>query len=137
MKTKNLFFAKQNNIFLSDILKILGKKPIKKDYKINDISDLNTAKSNDISFFNSMRYINDLKKTKAKHIIINRKYENNLSKISNLIIVDNVLKSISLITKLFYPTSLDDAIDFDVTSPKKKTISKSAFWKKYIIRKKN
>ena len=137
MKTKNFFFAKQNNIFLSDILKILGKKPMQKNYKINDISDLNTAKSNDISFFNSMRYINDLKKTKAKYIIINRKYENNLSKISNLITVDNVLKSISLITKLFYPTSLDDAIDFDVTSPKKKTISKSIIWKKRIIGQKN
>ena len=136
MKTKNLFFAKQNNIFLSDILKILGKKPIKKDYKINDISDLNTAKSNDISFFNSMRYINDLKKTKAKHIIINRKYENNLSKISNLITVDNVLKSISLITKLFYPTSLDDAIDFDVTSPKKKQFPKVLFGKNVLLGKK-
>ena len=136
MKTKNLFFAKQNNIFLSDILKILGKKPIKKDYKINDISDLNTAKSNDISFFNSMRYINDLKKTKAKHIIINRKYENNLSKISNLITVDNVLKSISLIAKLFYPTSLDDAIDFDVTSPKKKQFTKVLFGKNVLLGKK-
>ncbi len=33
MKHKNPFFLKEKNIYLSDILKILGKKKIKKKHK--------------------------------------------------------------------------------------------------------
>ena len=133
MKTKNIFFAREKKIYISDILKILGKKPIKKNIKINDISDLKTANSRDISFFNSLKYFDDLKITKAKYIIANKKYEKILLKFSNIIFVDNVLKSISLITKLFYPSSLDDAIDFSVKIPTKNQFTKVLFGKNVLL----
>ena len=72
MKNKNPFFLKKKNLYLSDILKALGKKNIKKNIKINNISDLTTATANDISFINNLKYLEVLKKSKAKYIISNK-----------------------------------------------------------------
>ena len=55
MKLKNPFFKKNNNIYLNDILKILGKNKENKKIKINDISDLSSASVNDISFISSLK----------------------------------------------------------------------------------
>ena len=57
MKYKNPFFLKEKNIYLSDILKILGKKKLKKNIKINGISDLISATVKDISFINNLKYL--------------------------------------------------------------------------------
>ena len=111
MKIKNLFFKKKNNISLSKIYKILNIKKISR-LQINDIKDLKNASSKDISFFNSLKYLDDLKKTKTKHIIIHKKYLNYVDSFSNPIVVDNVLNSVSLVVDLFYPTALIDAVDF-------------------------
>ena len=72
MKNKNPFFLKQKSLYLSDILKVLGKKNKKKNIKINNISDLITASANDISFINNLKYLDILKKSKAKYIISNK-----------------------------------------------------------------
>ena len=55
MKIKNPFFKKKNHIKLSEILNALGKKEIIKDVKINNLSNLNTASSKDISFVNNLK----------------------------------------------------------------------------------
>ena len=120
MKIKNLFFKKKNNISLSKIYKILNIKKISR-LQINDIKDLKNASSKDISFFNSLKYLDDLKKTKTKHIIIHKKYLNYVNSFSNPIVVDNVLNSVSLVVDLFYPTALFDAVDLKLKKPKKKT----------------
>ena len=127
MNLKNPFFLKEKKIFLFDILKVLKKKKINKNTKINNIADLYNASSNDISFFNSLKYLDHLKKSKAKYVITSKKYYNIVIKFSNPIIVDNVLKSVSLVTKLLYPNSLDDAVDFKLTYPLKKTYKKVKF----------
>ena len=57
MKIKNKFFEKRDNIYLSDILKVLKEKNIKDNPKINNILDLDKGSKNDISFFNSLKYI--------------------------------------------------------------------------------
>ncbi len=119
MKIKNLFFKKKNNISLSKIYKTLNIKKISR-LQINDIKDLKNASSNDISFFNSLKYLDDLKKTKTKHIIIHKKYLNYVDSFSNPIVVDNVLNSVSLVVDLFYPTALIDAVDFKLKKPRKK-----------------
>ena len=71
MKINNPFFIKKKNIYLSEILKILGIKKGKKDLKINNIADLNAASNNDISFISNLKYLDVLKKSKAKYIISN------------------------------------------------------------------
>ena len=120
MKIKNPFFKKKNNINLDDIYKILNLNKPKKNYKIDNISDLNGAKKNDLSFFNSLKYIDSLKLTKSKNIITHKKYEKIVNEHSNPIIVNNVLNAVAAITELFYPTSINDNIDFSVATPKKK-----------------
>ena len=117
MKIKNPFFKKNNNIYLNDILKILGKNKENKKIKINDISDLSSASVNDISFISSLKYLDILKKTKAKFVIANEPHSRKIKYFCKPIIVKNVLKSIYDITKLFYPDSLNDAVDFLAVTP--------------------
>ena len=47
MKINNRFFKKNKKIYLSDILKKLGKKNVSKNTYIENINDLNSAKKND------------------------------------------------------------------------------------------
>ena len=49
----NPFFEKKKNLSINEILHTFDLKKQKKDYFINDIKNLNTAKKNDISFFHS------------------------------------------------------------------------------------
>ncbi len=133
MITKNPFFKKKKYIYLSDILKILDKKKINSKIKIDKISDLNNASKNDISFFNSTKYINLLKRTKSRYIITDRKYENIVSKFSNPIIVKHVLKSVADITHAFYPDSLNDFIDYYLSKPLKSKYKNIYFGNNVLI----
>jgi len=119
MKIKNPFFKKKNKVFLNDILKVLKIKNSKNNIQIYDIKDLSNATSKDISFFNSSSYSTLLKKTKSKLILTHKKYENLVGSYCEPIIVENVLFSVGLITKLFYPDSLNDTIDISVKKPDK------------------
>ena len=123
MITKNPFFFKKDYLFLKDIYKNLGLKIKEKNIKIVDIKDLAKAKSNEISFFNSLKYLDLLKKTKAKFVLTEKKYENIVEKNCKSIVVKNVLVAASNITNLFYPEALNDTIDFNVNSPDKKNIN--------------
>ncbi len=119
MKTNNNFFIKKEFVHLSEIYKVLNLKKKLEDIKINDIKDLSTASDKDLSFFNSSKYLDILKKTKAKFVIVNKKHEKLIQNLCNPIIVDDVLKSVALITKLLYPNSLSDSVDFSLKNPKK------------------
>ena len=111
MKIKNPFFKKINEIKLLNICKALNAKNSDKKTKIIGINDLKNAKKNEISFFNSLKYLYLLKNTKAKFVITNVRYKNVVNKYSTALIVDNVLKSVGILTSLFYPTALNDLID--------------------------
>ena len=87
-------------IFFSDILKCLNLPNNKSKIKIFDIKDLINAGPNDVSFFNSIKYLDYLKGSDVKYVITHKKYESLINKFCNPIIVDNVLKSVSVITKL-------------------------------------
>ncbi len=125
--TINPFFKKREFIFLNDIFKILGKKQIKKKIKITNMTDLNTALSSDISFINNIKYLDMLKKTKAKYVISQEKYLNKIKNYCNPIIVSNVLKSVYEVALLFYPNSLDDAVDFKSVAPNNKSYNSVKF----------
>ena len=133
MISSNPFFKKQNNVYLSKILKLLGLKNIKKDIKIKNIKDLASASTADISFFNSVKYLELLKKTKAKYIIVNEKHEKIVRNFCIPVVVFNVLSSVALITKLFYPNSLDDAVDFSLKQPIESNYKKIKFGKNILI----
>ena len=113
MKINNPFFKKQKYVFLNNILNILGKQKIKKKIKITNIADLKSANLTDISFINNIKYLDNLKKSKAKHIITNENLFKKIKNYCNPIVVTNVLKSVYEVVLLFYPDSLDDAVDFN------------------------
>ena len=112
---KNHFFKKKNNVKINDILKCIGQKKIKNNYKVNDISDLENAGKNDISFFHSSKYLEKIKNTNSKLVISNQKLKKIITKGIKIILVPNVLLSVAKVTSLFYPDSLDDTFDNDVS----------------------
>ena len=111
---KNPFFKKKTNIRINDIFKLLKLNKIKKNIKINDIKDLDSAGKNDITFFDSLRYLDSLNKTKSNIIITNKKFSKLIPKKLLVIEVNNVHLSIYSITSLFYPDSLDDSFDTSI-----------------------
>ena len=134
MKINNPFFKKKKNIFLSDILRCLNLPNKKKNkIRISDITNLKHAEPNDISFFNSIKYLDILKNSKVKFVITNKKYEKLINKFSNPILVEDVLKSVALVTNLFYPDALNDAIDYTVTRPKKKFFKNVKFGSNVLL----
>ena len=113
MKATNLFFKKRKKIYFYDLLKILKIK-YKKKYKnflLDDIQNLDTAKNNDISFFHSSKYKDSLKATKSNFIITTLELSNHLPKSKIKLIVKNVLISVAKITEYFYPNSLNDQFE--------------------------
>ena len=134
MKIHNPFFKKKKSLYLSDILKSLDLTYIKiNKIKIFDITDLINAGPNDISFFNSIKYLEFLKNSKVKYVITHKKYEKLINKICNPILVDDVLKSVSIVSNLFYPTALNDAIDFTVSKPNNKLLKHIKFGRNVLI----
>ena len=133
MKINNPFFKKKKILLISEIYKSLGLNKLKKNIKINDIKDLRNAKKNDISFFNSLKYLDDLKKTKATYIITHKKYLQIVKKLKKPILVKNVLLSVAEITKKFYPDSIYDSIDFSVKNINEKDYSRVSFGKNILI----
>ena len=134
MKIHNPFFKKKKSLYLSDILKSLDQTYIKiNKIKIFDIADLINAGPNDISFFNSIKYLELLKNSQVKYVITHKKYEKLINKICNPILVDNVLKSVSIVSNLFYPNALNDAIDFTVSKPNNKLLKRIKFGRNVLL----
>ena len=120
-------FFKNNGPFKIDRLlalsKISNKKNLKK-LKVTDIKDLTTAKNNEITFFHSKKYEHIASKTKASFCITTSSLSKILPNNCNKIIVDNVLINTAMITKIFYPNSVNDDFDFNVKEIKKTSYKK-------------
>tara|TARA_A100001011_G_scaffold161886_1_gene170316 strand:+ start:5924 stop:6895 length:972 start_codon:yes stop_codon:yes gene_type:complete len=130
---KNKFFKKNNNVKINDILLSINKKKQKKNYKINDIKELETATNQDITFFHSMKYFELVKKTKSKIIITHKKFIKIIPKKIKIIEVKNILLAVAEVTSLFYPNALNDNFDKEVNSIDKKNYPGLLFGKNVII----
>tara|TARA_B100001057_G_scaffold491065_1_gene580544 strand:+ start:792 stop:1772 length:981 start_codon:yes stop_codon:yes gene_type:complete len=121
---ENPFFKNHGPFKLYDICKILNIKP---DAKIKNkivynINDLSNSKNNEITFFHSKKYKDQVNKTKGSFCITNKKLVNDLPETIVPLVVDNVLLSTSKVTTIFYPESIYDHFDNSV-----KNISKTKF----------
>ena len=118
---KNPFFKKNNNVSICDIFNCLNIEYYKKNFKINDIKELESANKNDISFFHSIKYLKQIKNTKSNLIITSKKFRKMIPKKKNIIEVPNILLSVAKVTSLFYPTALDENFDkrVELINPKK------------------
>ncbi len=136
MKINNkLFFKKKKYISLFQILDTLkiSKKNFK-NIKLKDIKDIFTASRDEITFLNSSSYKDLINKSKSKIIITNKFNQKYILDKKKIIVVDNVLLSISKITNLFYPLALNDEFDQNLKNINlKKKIKQITYGKNVLI----
>ena len=108
----NPFFTNKGPFKISEILKHIGLNNLDfEDKDIFDVKDLYNSSNKDITFFHSRKYKDLAKYTKASFCITLDSLKKELPKSCTPIIVENVLLSVSKITSLYYPKSIND--DFD------------------------
>ncbi len=130
---ENPFFKKKKNIKINDILIALNLKTQKINFLLNDIKELGTANKNDITFFNSIKYLELLKTTQSRLVITSKKFTNVVPSKIKVIEVKNVLLAVSYITSLFYPNSVNDNSDLDVGRINKNDFKNLKYGKNVLI----
>ena len=126
----SIFFFKKKNIKLS---KIYPKLKIKEDFIINSVKPLKDAQRKDITFFDSITYLSDLKKTKAKICITSEKLKKHLPKNLDLVIVKNVLFELAKVVKLIYPFADVDYPELNLIKPSKNKYKTVRFGNNVLI----
>ena len=111
------------NFFEKKTLKIKNlfpKKNFKKNSIISNITTLSSAKKNDLTFFDSIKYKISASNTKASFCLTTTKLEKFLPSGVEKIIVQNVLYDLAIVLKKIYPKADIDYPDLTLKSPKKK-----------------
>ena len=90
---KNPFFYNKGSISLKSILSKcnLSYSDKHNKIKVSDVKNLEESTNKDITFFHSIKYINQAKKTKARYCITIEKFNKYLPNSCKSIIVKNVL----------------------------------------------
>ena len=125
----NIFFKKKN----ISLNKIFPKHKIKQKFVIDSIRPLIFAKENDISFFDSIKYKDDISKTKVSVCITSTKLEKFLPDKITKIVVKNVLFELARVIKLIYPSSDIDYPDLTLKKPNNKKYKSVTFGKNNLI----
>jgi len=122
----NLFFENKGPIKINQILVSVNidKTFNFSEKKVFDVKDLVAASSKDITFYHSKKYETEALNTKAAYCLTTKQLSNILPKSCKPIVVDNVLISTAMVTKLFYPDAVTD--DFD---PQTENIDKTPLHK--------
>jgi len=112
----NPFFKNCGPISINKLLQFSNITLNKKfsDITIKDIKDLASAEKENITFFHSKKYEDLASKTKAAFCITTKSLSHTLPKHCKAIIVNNVLVTTAVITKLFYPSAVSDGFDDNV-----------------------
>ena len=111
----NPFFKNTGPYNIKDLLKLVNiNNETNPDEKINDIKDISSAQSNEITFFHSKKYIDLAKVTKASYCITTENLKSYLPNNCKPIVSEKVLLVTAQITKIFYPDSVTDNFDVSV-----------------------
>ena len=112
----NPFFKNQGPFDILEILKLLDINLINfQQQKVFDIKDLSSSSNSDLTFFHSKKYKDLANMTQAAFCITTDSLKNELPKKCKPLIVKNVLVSTSIVTSKFYPDSVNDDFDNEVT----------------------
>ena len=126
----NIFFKKKGPFTIRELF---PKKSFKVNIKIVDIKNLNNAKINDLTFFDSTRYADFAKSTKASYCVTTKKLQSHLNTNCKPVLVNNVLFSLASITKKFYPSADIDYPDTTLNIPKKSKYPGVRFGKNVLV----
>ena len=99
---ENKFFESKGPFSISEIFFELK---FQASIKISDIKTLDQASESDLTFFDSLVYLEEAKKTKAKFCLTTEKLKNYLPSLCKPIVVKNVLYELCKVTKKFYPNA--------------------------------
>ena len=116
---KNIFFERKGPFLLNDLFINLK---LKKKIKIFDIRNLESATKDDLTFLDSIDYINFAKTTRAKYCLTTIKLKDYLPKNCEAVLVQNVLFDLCKVTRKFYPNADIDTPDISLKNPKKLVI---------------
>jgi len=122
--SKNIFFEQKGPFLLNELFDTVKTK---KKIKIFDIKPLDKARNFDISFLDSVKYINSAKSTNAACCLTTDKLKIYLPKNCEPVIVKNVLFELCKITRKFYPNADIDTPDISLRKPLKLKYSKVRF----------
>ena len=95
---KNIKYKEIKEILYKNSLKIVSN--ISDDEIFLSVKTIINASNKDLSFFSNLRYLNDLKNTKAKACLIENRYKEHLPKNCEPIIVDDPYLALALISNL-------------------------------------
>ena len=112
----NIFFKKKN----INIKNIFPKIKLKKNFLINQVRPLSFAKSNDLTFFDHIKYKDSAADTTAGACITTEKLKKFLPQNIEIIIVKNVLFELAKILKIIYSSAEIDYPDLNLRPASKK-----------------
>ena len=124
------FFFKKNSVQIKNIFKDLK---IKNNFTIDNVSPLDRAKNNDLTFFDNIRYKNLANKTKARACITTNNLKSFLPSSVDKIIVKNVLFDLAKALKKVYPNADVDYPDLSLKKPNKKKFKSVKFCNNVLI----
>ena len=128
--SKNVFFEQKGPFLPREIFNSIDSK-IK--IKISDIKSLEEAKSSDITFLDSVNYIDLAKSTKAAFCITSDKLKVYLPKSCVPVIVKNVLFELCKVARKFYPNADLDTPDPSLKKPTRLKYPKVRFGNNVFI----
>jgi len=120
--SKNTFFKQKGPFFLSELFSNINSK-----VKISNIKTLHQASNSDLTFLESVNYIESAKYTKAPCCLTTDKLKIYLPKKCKAIIVKNVLFELCKVTRKFYPNADIDTPDTSMKKPIKSKYRKVRF----------
>ena len=127
--TSDIFFKKKN----IKIKKIFPNFKFKENFIINSVKPLITAEKEDITFFDSLKYRDEIEKTKAIVCITSEKLEIYLPKKMVKIVAKNVLFELARVTKLIYPQADVDYPDLSLNKPNNTKFKRVKFGNNVLI----
>ena len=95
--------------------------------KIKNVSNLINSRKGDITFFENVKYINDLKNTNASYCLIKEKFASQLKESCMPIISKEPLLDFIIISKLFYPDADSDNWKYKQNNKYKSLLKKNVY----------
>ena len=123
-------FFKKKNVYLSDLF---PETKLKKRVKLNNIQPLSKASKFDLTFYDSKKYKEHAKKTKALFCVTTETLSIDLPSSVQKIIVKKVLVELARVTKIMYPSSDLDYPDFSLKKPLKSKYKTVRFGNNVLI----
>ena len=125
-----------NSLFINkgpfDINYIINKTSfVKKEKfskkKIKNVSNLKDSQKGDLTFFENIKYINNLKNTNASFCFIKEKFASQLKKSCLPIISKEPLLDFIIVSKLFYPDANSDNYKFKQNNKYRSLLKKNVY----------